>query len=126
MFASFRHAAVPPYYCLCRKSFARAAVGTLHATASTLNRDGTMANSSFSRSSLLKRLLVKPFSPAFTACLLLVAQSGMSGAQADTIYARPGRLVSAGAHRLNLYCMGSGSPTGVFHSGWGDWAAACA
>ncbi len=72
----------------------------------------------------LKRLLMKPFSPAFTACLLLVAQSGVSGAQADTIYARPGRLVSAGAHRLNLYCMGSGSPTVVFDSGWEDWSPA--
>jgi pimeloyl-ACP methyl ester carboxylesterase len=67
---------------------------------------------------------MKPFSTAFTACLLLVAQSGVSGAQADTIYARPGRLVSAGAHRLNLYCMGSGSPTVVFDSGWEDWAPA--
>jgi pimeloyl-ACP methyl ester carboxylesterase len=72
----------------------------------------------------LKRLLMKPFSPAFTACLLLVAQSAVSGAQADTVYARPGELVSAGAHRLNLYCMGSGSPTVVFDSGWEDWAPA--
>jgi pimeloyl-ACP methyl ester carboxylesterase len=66
------------------------------------------------------------FSRAFTACLLLVAQSGVSGAQADTVYARPGRLVSAGAHRLNLYCMGSGSPTVVFDSGWEDWSPAWA
>jgi pimeloyl-ACP methyl ester carboxylesterase len=67
---------------------------------------------------------MKRFSPAFTACLLLVAQYGVSGAQTDTVYARPGRLVSAGAHRLNLYCMGSGSPTVVFDSGWEDWAPA--
>lgn len=62
--------------------------------------------------------------PAFTACLLLVSRSGVSGAQADTIYARPGQLASAGSHRLNLYCMGSGSPTVVFDSGWEDWAPA--
>ena len=43
---------------------------------------------------------------------------------ADIIYARPGQLVDAGGFRLNLYCMGSGSPTVVFDSGWGDWAPA--
>src|SRR5215469_17810913 len=43
---------------------------------------------------------------------------------ADLVYARPGQLVDAGGFRLNLYCMGSGSPTVVFDSGWGDWAPA--
>src|SRR5882724_676889 len=43
---------------------------------------------------------------------------------ADIIYARPGQLVDAGGFRLNLYCMGSGSPAVVFDSGWGDWAPA--
>jgi pimeloyl-ACP methyl ester carboxylesterase len=43
---------------------------------------------------------------------------------ADIAYARPGQLVDAGGFRLNLYCMGSGSPTVVFDSGWGDWAPA--
>ena len=63
-------------------------------------------------------------------CLLLVvsissavASSGGS-APADLVYARPGRLVDAGGFRLNLYCMGSGSPTVVFDSGWEDWAPA--
>src|SRR5205814_7974224 len=63
-------------------------------------------------------------------CLLLVlflssvvASSGGS-APADIVYARPGRLVDAGGFRLNLYCMGSGSPTVVFDSGWEDWAPA--
>src|ERR1051326_244297 len=55
---------------------------------------------------------------------LIAAQSLKSGAPGDTIYARPGMLVSVGTHRLNLYCMGSGSPTFVFDSGWGDWAPA--
>ena len=55
---------------------------------------------------------------------LIAAQSLKSGAPGDTIYARPGMLVSVGTHRLNLYCMGSGSPTVVFDSGWGDWAPA--
>src|SRR5438045_4743070 len=43
---------------------------------------------------------------------------------ADTVYARPGQLVDAGGFRLNLYCMGKGSPAVVFDSGWGDWAPA--
>src|SRR5712671_3321762 len=46
------------------------------------------------------------------------------GAPPDLVYARPGRLVDAGGFRLNLYCMGSGSPTVVFDSGWEDWAPA--
>lgn len=45
-------------------------------------------------------------------------------APADIVYARPGQLVDVGGFRLNLYCMGSGSPTVVFDSGWGDWAPA--
>src|ERR1043166_1674660 len=65
------------------------------------------------------------------AALLLIstAASGQEaasggGAPADIVYARPGQLVDAGGFRLNLYCMGSGSPAVVFDSGWGDWAPA--
>lgn len=43
---------------------------------------------------------------------------------ADILYAQPGRLVSVNGFRLNLFCMGSGSPTVVFDSGWEDWAPA--
>jgi pimeloyl-ACP methyl ester carboxylesterase len=43
---------------------------------------------------------------------------------ADIVYARPGQLVDAGGFRLNFVCMGSGSPTVVFDSGFGDWAPA--
>jgi pimeloyl-ACP methyl ester carboxylesterase len=50
--------------------------------------------------------------------------AGGVGAPADMVYARPGQLVDAGGVRLNLYCMGSGSPTVVFDSGWEDWAPA--
>jgi pimeloyl-ACP methyl ester carboxylesterase len=49
---------------------------------------------------------------------------GGVGAPADMVYARPGQLVDAGGFRLNIYCMGSGSPTVVFDSGWEDWAPA--
>jgi pimeloyl-ACP methyl ester carboxylesterase len=68
------------------------------------------------------------------AFLFLTAVPGFAVAQqmdapasrvpADIVYARPGQLVDAGGFRLNLYCMGSGSPTVVFDSGWEDWAPA--
>src|SRR6267154_3392437 len=70
------------------------------------------------------------------AFLFLTAVPGFAVAQqmdapapqvpADIVYARPGQLVDAGGFRLNLYCMGSGSPTVVFDSGWEDWAPAWA
>src|SRR5438477_12430072 len=70
-----------------------------------------------------------PKCAAFFAALLVVlvwaVQLGaQSAAPPDIVYARPGQLVDAGGFRLNLYCMGSGSPTVVFDSGWGDWAPA--
>ena len=43
---------------------------------------------------------------------------------ADAMYAQPGQLVLVGRARLNLYCMGTGSPAVVFDSGWEDWAPA--
>src|SRR6267154_560041 len=49
--------------------------------------------------------------------------SGQSS-PADTVYAQPGKLVPVDGFRLNLYCMGSGSPAVVFDSGWEDWAPA--
>src|ERR1043165_7358174 len=45
-------------------------------------------------------------------------------APADIVYGQPGQLVDVGGFRLNLYCMGSGSPAVIFDSGWGDWAPA--
>jgi pimeloyl-ACP methyl ester carboxylesterase len=52
-------------------------------------------------------------------------QATSSGsAPADIVYAQPGQLVDVGGFRLNLYCMGSGSPAVVFDSGFGDWAPA--
>jgi formylglycine-generating enzyme required for sulfatase activity len=59
--------------------------------------------------------------PVFFA-IAVFAQQADSGPSADAIYAKPGRLVSLGGFRLNLYCMGSGSPAVVFDSGWEDWS----
>src|SRR5690349_21365164 len=63
---------------------------------------------------------------------LLISTIAVSGQQrvnggsapTDIVYTRPGQLVDVGGFRLNLYCMGSGSTTVVFDSGWGDWAPA--
>lgn len=63
----------------------------------------------------------------FLAAFLLVSmQSTVNAAPGDDVYTRPGKLVAANGTRLNIYCMGSGSPTVVFDSGWEDWAPAWA
>jgi pimeloyl-ACP methyl ester carboxylesterase len=56
----------------------------------------------------------------------VTAQQAANGCSspADILYARPGKLVDVNGFRLNLYCVGSGSPTVVFDSGWEDWAPA--
>jgi len=58
----------------------------------------------------------------FWSCLLLGFHGTASAAPGDEVYTRPGTLVWADGTRLNLYCMGSGSPAVVFDSGWEDWA----
>ena len=59
---------------------------------------------------------------SFAACLSFLGVQGLRAAPGDTLYAKPGQLVAAAATRLNLYCMGSGSPAVIFDSGWEDWA----
>lgn len=71
--------------------------------------------------------MMKTFAVALSACLMLSMHGPASAAPGDSLYARPGRIVAAGdGARLNLYCMGRGSPTVVFDSGWEDWAPAWA
>jgi formylglycine-generating enzyme required for sulfatase activity len=66
---------------------------------------------------------MRMFLIACCACVLV----GMQGRPfpGDEVYTRPGQIVTApdGA-RLNMYCMGTGSPTVIFESGWEDWAPA--
>jgi len=54
------------------------------------------------------------------------SQQGASGSSSpsDIVYAQPGQLVDAGGFRLNVYCIGNGSPAVVFDSGYEDWAPA--
>jgi pimeloyl-ACP methyl ester carboxylesterase len=58
----------------------------------------------------------------FWSCLLFGIYGTATAAPGDEIYTRPGMLIRADGTRLNIYCMGSGSPTVVFDSGWEDWA----
>ncbi len=39
-------------------------------------------------------------------------------------YPPPGQLVDVGGYRLHIHCTGTGSPTVVIESGWGDMSAA--
>jgi pimeloyl-ACP methyl ester carboxylesterase len=55
-----------------------------------------------------------------------VCAAGVAAAPGDDIYIRPGRMVEADGVRLNLYCIGNGSPTVVFDAGHQDWAPAWA
>ena len=65
---------------------------------------------------------MRTLAAAVSVCLLVGVQSVASATPGDELYARPGHLVAAEGTRLNFYCMGEGSPTVVFDSGWGDWA----
>jgi len=59
---------------------------------------------------------------ALAVCI--ACRSAIAQTPADMVYARPGTLISVGTHRLNFYCMGSGSPTVVTEGGFADWAPA--
>lgn len=74
------------------------------------------------RSKAEARILEQFWKPLAVACLSLCMPCLAVAATGDEIYTRPGRLVAIDGTRLNLYCMGSGSPTVVFDSGWEDWA----
>src|SRR5580658_6277346 len=79
-----------------------------------------------------RRILFPTAGFIFALLAALISTVAVSGQQpasggsapADIVYAQPGQLVDVGGFRLNLYCMGSGSPTVVFDSGWEDWAPA--
>jgi hypothetical protein len=65
----------------------------------------------------------------FSMLVFAIAMSGQQAttrpnSPADVIYTQPGQLVDVGGFRLNLYCLGSGSPTVIFDSGYEDWARA--
>ncbi|HEX4294066.1 MAG TPA: alpha/beta hydrolase [Rhizomicrobium sp.] len=66
---------------------------------------------------------MKSLATAAVAGVLLALAGAAQAAPGDTVYARPGEIVSAGdGAQLNFTCMGRGSPAVVFDSGWEDWA----
>ncbi len=72
------------------------------------------------RLSLVVLLVAAPF-------LLLAAVRGsavLASSLLEKRYPPPGKLISVGDHKLQLYCMGHGSPTIVIEPGMGtDWVA---
>lgn len=78
--------------------------------------------------------MMRGLARVLSGCLLVTLQVASSAAQdtasasrADIIFTRPGRIVPASdGAKLNFYCLGSGSPTVIFDSGWEDWAPAWA
>lgn len=67
------------------------------------------------------------WSASVVAAGLLWSAGLASAAPGDALYSQPGRLVpAADGAKLNLYCMGHGSPAVVFDSGWEDWSPAWA
>src|SRR5260221_10954795 len=53
-------------------------------------------------------------------CLMLVA--GCASSHPDRGYPYPGEMVRVGDHRLHIVCIGSGQPTVVIESGFGNWS----
>ena len=58
------------------------------------------------------------------AVLLCAMPAAAAAPAAANLYLTRGRMVDVGGYRLNIYCVGSGSPTVVFDSGLEDWAPA--
>jgi len=73
----------------------------------------------------MRNLLIPGLFMVLTFAVAIRAkQVATDGLKTDVLYTHPGQLVDAGGFRLNLNCTGSGSPTVVFDSGWGDWSPA--
>jgi len=70
---------------------------------------------------------MKPLASALTVCLLLGMHGIANAVPGDGLYSQPGRLVSTSdGARLNVYCMGSGSPVVIFDAAEADWSPAWA
>src|SRR5438445_1812694 len=72
----------------------------------------------------MKQITIFLMFAVFVFAARAVGQGTAGATPGDMVYASPGKLVAVSGFRLNLYCMGSGSPTVVFDSGWEDWAPA--
>jgi len=74
----------------------------------------------------MRQIRIRQLLAVLILAVSAAGQGTTGAAPQDSLYENPGKLVSANGTRLNLYCMGSGSPTVVFESGWEDWAPAWA
>ncbi|HBB95028.1 MAG TPA: hypothetical protein DC054_06530 [Blastocatellia bacterium] len=74
----------------------------------------------------MRKIRIRQLLAVLILAVSAAGQDTTGAAPQDTLYVNPGKLVSANGTRLNLYCIGSGSPTVVFESGWEDWAPAWA
>jgi pimeloyl-ACP methyl ester carboxylesterase len=54
------------------------------------------------------------------------SDKGMLTTNGDLLYTQAGSLINIGGRNINMYCIGSGSPTVVFDAGWEDWSPAWA
>ena len=59
---------------------------------------------------------------AVVSICLAGLHSTASAAAGDNLYTHRGQLAAAEGTRLNIYCLGTGTPAVVFDSGWEDWA----
>jgi pimeloyl-ACP methyl ester carboxylesterase len=71
--------------------------------------------------------VMRPALRVLSLLAFLFAEAALAGAASgDAVYARAGDRIAIGDMHLNAYCLGSGSPTVVFDSGYGDWSPAWA
>src|SRR5437870_8306166 len=75
------------------------------------------------RRRLLRFLGILSLSLVGLLLLGLLSQALASAVDASH-YPPPGQLVDVGGYRLHINCTGTGSPTVVIESGWGDMSAA--
>lgn len=69
------------------------------------------------RALLAAALAIMSAAPAMAVDLIPIEQVGAE-------YTTPHQLVDVGdGRRINMFCMGSGSPTVVFESGLSDWSS---
>ena len=67
-----------------------------------------------------RRILLFSLAPLLFLAIAGACYQAIASRMDSQRFPHPGRLVSAGSFRLNLYCIGQGSPTVVLEAGFGD------
>src|SRR5512133_3761126 len=89
---------------------------------------GTQSNNKEGRAPARRgRKLLIWFGVILAVPLILLLAGGIYEPMAEAAdaraYPQPGQMVDVGGYRLHIHCTGSGSPTVVIESGWGDSSA---